>query len=199
METYMRKLLTLLIALAAITPAYADSVKSTFDFGPAYPERIAFLMLTCKTCHGARSVFVNGIELKRDVTSGHAEVAEIWSGPLPDGTGTLEVTIKSDYPLADAIAGMGAANNPPERHPISRAVRTLTGQHEYAIDVKDGDVVLSVSSGGGDTFAKSTEPPWREVEFGGLRSAGWNITHDSTFTVSAPSPRFRPRDLSVTP
>jgi hypothetical protein len=40
----MRKLLTFLIALAAATPAYADTVTSTFDFGPAYPERIAFLM-----------------------------------------------------------------------------------------------------------------------------------------------------------
>jgi hypothetical protein len=29
-------------------------------------------MLTCKTCHGARAVIVNGIELKRDVASGDA-------------------------------------------------------------------------------------------------------------------------------
>jgi hypothetical protein len=181
----MRKLLTFLIALAAVTPAYADTVTSTFDFGPAYPERIAFLMLTCKTCHGARSVSVNGVELKRDVTSGDAEVAEIWSAPLPDGAGTLDVTIKGDYPLADAVAGMGAANNPPIR-PISHAVRTLTGQQNYTIDAKDGDVVLSVSSGG-DTFATSTEPPWHEVEFGHLRSAAWNIKRDSALTISGPS------------
>src|ERR1700682_5784169 len=120
----MRKLLTFLIALAAATPAYADTVTSTFDFGPAYPERIAFLMLTCKTCHGARSVIVNGIELKRDVASGDAEVAEIWRRPLPKGTGDLQVTINGYYPLDDAVAGMGAASDPPIR-PISRAVTTL--------------------------------------------------------------------------
>jgi hypothetical protein len=182
----MRKLLTFLIAMAAATPASADTVTSTFDFGPAYPERIAFLMLICKTCHGARSVSVNGVELKRDVTSGDAEVAEIWSGALPDGTGDLQVTINGDYPLADAVAGMGAANNPPEPRPISRIVSTLTGRHEYAIDVKDGDVVLSVSIGG-DTFAKSNEPPWHEVEFGHLRSAAWNIKRDSALTISGPS------------
>jgi hypothetical protein len=182
----MRKLLTFLIALAAVTPVYADTVTSTFDFGPAYPERIAFLMLTCKTCHGARSVIVNGVELKRDVTSGDAEVAEIWSGPLPDGSGALDVTFNGDYPLADADAGAGAANNPPEPRPISRVISTLTGQREYAIDVKDGDVVLSVSSGAG-TFATSTEPPWHEVEFGRLRSAAWNIKRDSALTISGPS------------
>jgi hypothetical protein len=185
----MRKLFSILIALAAVTvaaPAHAYTKDSTFDFGPAYPERIVFLMLACKTCHGARSVIVNGVELKRDATSGGAEVAEIWSGPLPNGIGDLQVTINGDYPLDDAVAGMGAANNPPIR-PVSHAIRTLAGQNPYAIDVKDGDVVLSVSSGG-YTYAKSTEPPWREVEFGALRSAGWNIKHDSTFTVSAPSP-----------
>jgi hypothetical protein len=180
----MRKLLAILIALAAIAPAYAETVTSTFDFGPAYPERIAFLMLTCKTCHGARSVIVNGIALKRDVASGDAEVAEIWSAPLPDGTGALDVTINGDYPLDEAVAGMGAANNPPEPHPISRAVSTLTtGQHEYAIDVKDGDVVLSVSSGGG-TYAKSSEVPSHEVQIDHLRVASWNIKRDSSLTIS---------------
>jgi hypothetical protein len=182
----MRKLLTIFIALAAVTPAYADTVTSTFDFGPAYPERIAFLMLTCKTCHGARSVSVNGVELKRDVTSGDGEVAEIWSAPLPDGVGSLDVTINGDYPLADAVAGMGAANNPPEPPPISRVVSTLTGQHEYAIDVKDGEVVLSLSSGG-DTFAKSSEPPSHEVQIDHLRVAAWNIKRDSALKISGPS------------
>jgi hypothetical protein len=184
----MRKLLTLCIALAAMAfaaQAHAYTRLSTFNFGPAYPERIAFVMLTCSTCHGARSVIVNGIELKRDVTSGDAEVAEIWSGPLPDGAGVLGITINSDFPLDDAVAGMGAANNPPIR-PINRAIRSLAGQNQYAIDVKDGDVVLSVSSGGG-TFAKSTEPPQHEIEFGHLRSAGWNIKRDSTLRVVAPS------------
>jgi hypothetical protein len=115
-----------LIALAAMVlgaPAQAYTLKSSFDFGSAYPERIAFVMLTCKTCHGVRSVAVNSVELKRDVASGDAEVAEIWSGPLPTGIGVQEVTITGDYPLNDAVVGMGAANTPPIR-PVKRAVRT---------------------------------------------------------------------------
>jgi hypothetical protein len=127
----MRKLLTLWIALAAVAvaaPAQAYTKGSTFDFGPAFPERIAFLMLTCKSCHGARSVIVNGVELKRDVTSGGAEVAEIWSGPLPEGAGVLDVTITSDRVLDDATVGMGAANCPPmlDRLPFGMGSPTET-------------------------------------------------------------------------
>jgi len=184
----MRKLLSFLIALAALAlgaSAQAYTRKSSFDFGPAYPERIAFLMLTCKTCHGARSVAVNGVELKRDVTSGDGEVAEIWSGPLPTGIGVQEVTITGDYPLTDAVAGMGAANIPPIR-PIKSVIRTLGGQSAYAVDVKDGDVVLSVSNGGG-AYANSSMPPQHEVEFENLHSAGWNIERDATLSITGPS------------
>ena len=185
----MRKqLLTLWIALAAIGPACADTIKSTYDFGPAFPERLAMVMLTCKTCHGARSVSINGVELRRDVTSGGAEVAEIWSAPLPEGSGELVVTVSSDHALADAEVGMGAANALPTRPgPIIDGVvkRTAAGQSSYSLDTEDGDVIVAVSRGE-ETFA-SSEAPFGQVEFGRLRAAAWNIKRTiPAFTISGP-------------
>jgi hypothetical protein len=58
---------------------------------------MAFVMLVCETCHGARSVIIDGTEkLSRDVSSENVpdekqvwsgQTAEIWSGPLPTGVG----------------------------------------------------------------------------------------------------------------
>jgi hypothetical protein len=186
----MRKLLTLWIALAAATPAYADTVKSTFDFGPAFPERLAMVMFTCKTCHGAKSIIVNGVELKRDVTTGGAEVAEIWSAPLPEGSGVLDVTISSDRSLDDADVGMGAANAQPapKLSMIDGAVKGLAaGQRDYSLSVSAGDVVVSVSRDG-DAYVGSSEAPNHEVAFGHLRTASWDIKRRiPNFTVSGPS------------
>src|SRR5258708_9034186 len=157
----MSKLFSILIALAAIGPPYADTLKSTFDFGPAFPERLAFVMFTCKTCHGAQSININGIELKRDVTTGGAEVAEIWSAPLPDGSGDLAVTITSDHALNDADVGMGAANAQPapKLSMIEGAVKgSAAGRREYSLSVENGDVVVSVSRGG-NTHPRPTPTP----------------------------------------
>jgi hypothetical protein len=141
MANTMRKLLTFLIALAAATPAYADTVKSTFDFGPAFPERLAMVMFTCKACHGAKSVSINGVQLELDVTSGGEEVAEIWSALLPDGSGELPVLITSDHSLLDADVGVGAAKTLPTRKIGGRAVkRTAAGSPAYSFDAEDGDV-----------------------------------------------------------
>jgi hypothetical protein len=181
----MRKLLTLWIALAAIAlaaPAYADSIKLIYDFGPAFPERLAIVMLTCKTCHGARSVSINGVDLRRDVTSGGAEVAEIWSAPLPEVSGELEVTVSSDHALADAEVAMGAADVLPTR---PGPKRTAAGQSSYSLDTEDGDVIVAVSRGE-ETFA-SSEAPFGQVEFGRLRAASWNIKRTiPAFTISGP-------------
>jgi hypothetical protein len=186
----MRKLLTFLIALAAVSPAYADTVKSTFDFGPAFPERLAMVMFTCKTCHGAQSIIVNGVELKRDVTTGGAEVAEIWSAPLPEGASILDVTISSDHSLDDAEVGMGAANAQPTPRlsMIDGAVKGQgAGQREYSLNVNAGDVVVSVSRGG-DNYVRSSEAPSHEVEFGHSRAASWDIKRTTTnFTFWEPS------------
>jgi hypothetical protein len=98
----MRKLFAVLIAVAAITPAYADTMEFTpFDFGDPSPGRVALVGFICKSCFGATSVVVNGVQLKRDVTTGGSEVAEIWSAPLPDGSGPLEIVISSDHQIDD--------------------------------------------------------------------------------------------------
>jgi hypothetical protein len=84
----MRKLLTFLIALGAIvlavvSPVSAETIMSSFDFGPPARERIAIVTITCEACDGAQSVNINRSELKRNETNGGAKVAEIWSAPLP--------------------------------------------------------------------------------------------------------------------
>jgi hypothetical protein len=186
----MRKLLTLWIALAAIGPAYADTVKSTFDFGPAFPERLAMVMFTCKTCHGAQSVIVNGVQLKRDVTTGGAEVVEIWSAPLPEGSGVLAVAVSSDHSLDDADVGMGAANALPERKaPIINGVvkKIAAGQHEYLLRVENGDVVIHLARDA-DSYPRAVETPSHQVAFRHLRVVSWDIKHAiPDFTVSGPS------------
>jgi hypothetical protein len=184
----MRKLLTLWIALAAlpfVVPAYADTIKSTFDFGPAYPERIALLMLTCKACHGAQTIAVNGVELTRDVTSGGAEVTEIWSAPLPEGSGVLDVTISSDHPLEDADVGMGAANAQPapKLSIIEGAVKgSASGQRDYSMSVEGGDVVVHVARNA-DNYSRTVEAPSHQVAFGHLRVVSWDISAIPDFKV----------------
>jgi hypothetical protein len=169
----MRKLLTFLIALGAVAPAWAETITSSFDFGPPSAERIAIVTFTCEACHGAQSVSINGVQLKRDATSGGAAAAEIWSGPLPEGVGSLDVTIKSDHAIADADIFMGSANNPPV-HPVIGPIAAVAGRQEYVVAVEDGDVVVSVSRGA-SSDVKSTEPPWGETKHGQSLTAGWNI------------------------
>jgi hypothetical protein len=182
----MRKLLTFLIALGAVAPAWAETVTSSFDFGPPSAERIAIVTFTCDACHGAKSVSINGVELKRDATSGGAEVAEIWSGPLPDGVGSLDVTIKSDHAIDDADIFMGSANNPPV-HPVIGPVATTSGRLDYVVAVEEGDVVVSVSRA--SSLIKSTEPPWGETKHGRSLIAGWNIKRsDPAFSITGSSP-----------
>ena len=89
----MRKLLTLWIALVAITPCAAAEVRHTIDMGDASPDRVVVMGLLCKGA-GARSVSTNGIDLKRDVTTTSAdETTELWSGAIPTGSGELTFSI----------------------------------------------------------------------------------------------------------
>lgn len=179
----MRKLLTFLIALAAISPAYADTVKSTFDFGPASPERQACVMFTCRACYGAQSISINGVELTRDVTSGGEDVAEIWSALLPEGSGEQLVLITSERSLAGADVALGAMNAEIAGKFVKR---TASGLSAYSLDTVDGDVVVAVSRGG-SSYEGSTEAPWK-LQVGHSRIAIWNIERAlPAFTVSGPS------------
>jgi hypothetical protein len=60
----MRKLLTLLIALAAAAPCIAADVHHTIDMGDASPGRVVVMGLLCKG-NGAKAVSTSGINLNR--------------------------------------------------------------------------------------------------------------------------------------
>jgi hypothetical protein len=193
----MRRLLTFLIAMAPIVfgaQAHAHTLDLTFDFGPESAERMAFVMLVCETCHGASSVTIDGsVKLKRDASSEDVpdekqvwsgQAAEIWSGPLPMGIGKHIVTINGDYPLKDAIGGMASANNPPI-HPVGHLSTAQSGQKSYSVDVNAGDVVLSVSFGGGAYAAN--QKPMSEMQSDHISFAAWNIDRDASLAFSSPS------------
>src|ERR1700738_2292693 len=89
----MRKLLTFLIALAAAafavySPASADTIKYSFDSGRQLPTAWGCMqVLPPHEVHNRQW----HRELGRDVSTGGAGVAEIWSAPLPRG-GQLIIT-----------------------------------------------------------------------------------------------------------
>jgi hypothetical protein len=146
----MRKILVTLIALAAMAfaaPTYADTITSKFDFGPAASDRVAVVGFTCKSCFGAKSVSVNGIELKRDVSSGGAEVAEIWSAPLPEGSGPLSIAVSSDRTIDDSDVIPAALRSEPNKvSDLPTSKEASAGKQNYILDdVTFGDSVVTIS------------------------------------------------------
>jgi hypothetical protein len=186
----MRKLLTLWIALATVAlaaPAYADTIKSTFDFGPAASDRVAVVGFTCKSCFGARSVSVNGVELKRDVSSVGAEVAEIWSAPLPEGSGPLTIIVSSDHAIDASDVLLGVLRSEPNKVSELPTFREASaGKQQYHLDVTYGDSVFAISRG--QRSITGTRAPSQRTDAEFSRSACWDIDRaDPPFSISETS------------
>jgi len=180
----MRKILITLIALAAISPAYADTIKSTHDFGAPAFDRVAVVGFTCKSCSGAKSVSINGVELKRDATSGGAEAAEIWSAPLPEGSGPLTVTINSDHNIDDSDVIPGAVGSEPNKvSDLPTLKEAFAGEHQYSLGVTYGDTVFALSRGQGPVTGTLAPSQHDAAKFS--QADSWDINHaDPFFSVS---------------